>query len=441
MVDSKATLRIAALVVVAAAGAAALAMTGWLGPSGPGAPGGATDAAPVAATRAPTAGQGGASLAPAPSPVARTPAAEPAPAPGAEVLAAPAAETPAVATGAETPGAGPSDPELPRFDLVRVEPDGAALVAGRAAPGARVEARLDGQSVGETTADAAGQFVLFAELPSGGAARELSLASRLPDRPEARSAENVLILPAASLPTAPLQAAPGAAGPAIATAALAGAAGAPGGASEPASPRETALAGAPTVQAPAGAPSDQALAAAPSPPVLLKTSSTGAVSVLDPEALGPARGVTLDALTYTAAGEVHLSGRGRAGRAARIYADDRRQADAAIDAQGAWRAVLTGLTRPGRYTLRVDEIGPRGQVTSRIETPFLRESPEALAPGAERVVVQPGHSLWAIAHARYGSGTRHALIYGANRDRIRDPDRIYPGQVFDLPSGEAPPPR
>ena len=89
----------------------------------------------------------------------------------------------------------------------------------------------------------------------------------------------------------------------------------------------------------------------------------------------------------------------------------------------------------------VDEIDETGRVASRIESPFLREPPETLAALPHQVVVQPGHSLWAIAQARYGSGTRYALVYGANRERIRDPDLIYPGQVFDLPSGEAPPPR
>ena len=49
------------------------------------------------------------------------------------------------------------------------------------------------------------------------------------------------------------------------------------------------------------------------------------------------------------------------------------------------------------------------------------------------LVVQPGNSLWRIARQSYGAGGRYALIYSANRDRIGDPDLIYPGQVFTLP--------
>lgn len=86
----------------------------------------------------------------------------------------------------------------------------------------------------------------------------------------------------------------------------------------------------------------------------------------------------------------------------------------------------------------MDEIDGAGKVASRVESPFLREDPAALAewgvaPDATDVVVQPGHNLWRIAEARYGTGTRYTVIYAANRDRIRDPDLIYPGQVFDLP--------
>ena len=57
--------------------------------------------------------------------------------------------------------------------------------------------------------------------------------------------------------------------------------------------------------------------------------------------------------------------------------------------------------------------------------------PEGLREGS--IVVQPGHSLWRIARETYGRGIRYTVIYEANRAQIRDPDLIYPGQVFVLP--------
>ena len=96
----------------------------------------------------------------------------------------------------------------------------------------------------------------------------------------------------------------------------------------------------------------------------------------------------------------------------------------------------------GTYTLRVDEVDAGGTVTSRVESPFLRESRAVLdaaaaLSGAERVkavTVQPGNTLWAIARDRYGEGIAYVRVFEANRDQIRDPDLIYPGQVFSIPS-------
>ena len=47
--------------------------------------------------------------------------------------------------------------------------------------------------------------------------------------------------------------------------------------------------------------------------------------------------------------------------------------------------------------------------------------------------MQPGSTLWAIAREKYGEGTLYVRVYEANKDRIRDPDLIYPGQVFVVP--------
>jgi nucleoid-associated protein YgaU len=47
--------------------------------------------------------------------------------------------------------------------------------------------------------------------------------------------------------------------------------------------------------------------------------------------------------------------------------------------------------------------------------------------------VQPGNSLWRIARRTYGAGMRFTLLYEANKDQIRDPDLIYPGQLFVVP--------
>ena len=50
------------------------------------------------------------------------------------------------------------------------------------------------------------------------------------------------------------------------------------------------------------------------------------------------------------------------------------------------------------------------------------------------IVVQPGNSLWRLARKTFGSGFGYTTIYEANKDQIKDPNLIFPGQVFVLPS-------
>ena len=50
------------------------------------------------------------------------------------------------------------------------------------------------------------------------------------------------------------------------------------------------------------------------------------------------------------------------------------------------------------------------------------------------MTVQPGNNLWTLARTHYGSGVRYTQIFTANRDQIRDPDLIYPGQIFNMPA-------
>jgi nucleoid-associated protein YgaU len=63
---------------------------------------------------------------------------------------------------------------------------------------------------------------------------------------------------------------------------------------------------------------------------------------------------------------------------------------------------------------------------------------EASAPPPVTITVQPGFTLWGIAQERMGDGMFFVQVYDANRDRIKDPNLIYPGQVFSIPASPAP---
>ncbi|MEM1301999.1 MAG: LysM peptidoglycan-binding domain-containing protein [Pseudomonadota bacterium] len=180
---------------------------------------------------------------------------------------------------------------------------------------------------------------------------------------------------------------------------------------------------------------------APTAPAVLLADQEGVRVLQSPQ---PVASVALDSITYDQAGDVSLSGRSPGDGFIRVYLDDRPITVSRITENGQWRTELPAVDT-GVYRLRVDELDTEGQVVSRIETPFKREEPELVTElqadnlqtgvvQADVMTVQPGATLWAIAREKYGEGTLFVKVFEANKDRIRDPDLIYPGQIFDLPN-------
>ena len=152
-----------------------------------------------------------------------------------------------------------------------------------------------------------------------------------------------------------------------------------------------------------------------------------------PKALKPGSKLSLDAIDYNEAGKVELSGRAPTGSRVQVYLDNKPVAAAEAGKSGEWRIKPVETVPPGLYKLRVDQINKSGNVIARVELPFARAKPLGKLPRDAVVFVQPGNSLWRIARNTYGQGLRYAVIYEANRDQIRNPHLIYPGQIFHLP--------
>ncbi|MBY6004418.1 LysM peptidoglycan-binding domain-containing protein [Salipiger bermudensis] len=359
----------------------------------------------------------------APALASSAPAAPEAP----DALAAPAEPAESAATPdeavADAPAEAPAEPAPPRFDLVRADPGGQTLVAGSAAPGAQVSVLLDGEAQPVASADSSGRFAMFLDLPPSADPRVLRLSMKL-DGQEIASSEEVILAPPPPSETPE----PPAAGDAAEAGSVASA-----------TASETDAAPVPVPAADATA----ALAAAEpetAPAVLLSTEA--GVEVLQGGEALPEGQVAIDAITYDETGGVTLSGRGSSAAGLRIYLDNRAVASAEVPESGRWQVDLPEVAG-GTYTLRVDQLSEAGAVTARAESPFLREEPAKLAAAADdadageaaltAVTVQPGHTLWALARDRYGEGLAYVKVFEANRDQIRNPDLIYPGQIFDLP--------
>ncbi len=236
-------------------------------------------------------------------------------------LATAQTETIAVATAIAAPPRAPDPPRAaepqivpdtlridksgPSFDVARIERNGDAVIAGRAAPGATVELLRNGERLDRAVADQSGQFVIIPpRLPAGNYA--LTLRSKLPDGTLATSKEVAVALDA------------------------------------------------------------------PEPsPAALQSRAELPFNVPQTKATGPLR------------------------------------QDAALASPPQTVAATTADAAP---------------------------TPAPAGPRIATAIVSRGDSLWRISRLTYGVGTEYAVVYKANREHIRDPNRIYPGQVFILPS-------
>ena len=425
---------------------------------------------------------------------ANTPAAvtEPGPATQTEVAAAdPAPETPAAAAVApagvpvpapELPAAA-NEVSIPRFDLLRAEPDGSLVVAGSAAIGARIEI-LSGSSVlAETVAGDGGDFVAILDEPLGAGDYQIVLRATGPDGAAATSVETAIV----SIPEASngqvlaLVEAPGQASRLI-TAPQAGAS-----ALVPVEPsaRPATVAAEP---APAAATTD----AAETAPVETEVA-TAPVAEPAPAAspaaapAAPPADVRIEAVEIDG-GTVFVAGAATAGARLRVYANEILLGETVASETGRFLVEVRRDLAVGDYIIRADVIDKTGaDVLVRASVPFVRGEGErlaavavppapvlpaappsipfeiatgapdssgtgisvpqalgvlqgppviesgALVPTGQSVIIRKGDTLWQISRRVYGRGVKYTTIYAANADQIGDPDRIWPGQVFAVP--------
>jgi nucleoid-associated protein YgaU len=171
--------------------------------------------------------------------------------------------------------------------------------------------------------------------------------------------------------------------------------------------------------------------------VLVPREGTGEVEVLQRPSgeTGLAdRKLVLEAVQYTVDGGISISGRAPSEAMVVAYLNETELARVRAPTDGDWTMAPEADVPPGLHTLRVDQLGPAGEVQASVSTPFANQPMvDELDQDEGMVVIQPGDNLWTIARRTYGQGWEYTLIYRANRDQIRDPDLIYPGQVFVVP--------
>ncbi|GJD36851.1 LysM peptidoglycan-binding domain-containing protein [Methylobacterium aerolatum] len=434
-----------------------------------------------------------------------TPPPEAGPRPGAQALGEPhAAREPNRQAAAPAPPAlAPFPPAVPpvtapSFDVVRVDPTGDAVVAGRAAPNSTVALLVDGKPVASAKADADGWFTLPPlTLPTGSS--EVGLRATDAQGAEHRSSATVAVVVSPSRDAKPLIAVTTPDRPTVVLSQpdrpATGGPVASGPAAAP--PRPTRGGG--SAEADASGRGDGASPAGEGAPATGSQADADARSrdgtdratrTDRPDAATAPKIVSIDAQE---GGRLFVTARGAPGADLRLYLNDTLIAPATVGRDGTVTFTIGQGVKPGAYTVRLDLVDPAtGKVRDRAEVPFQapvpgrddgveyaagpqdprgdaggsqarRDDPaerprppsstgslaansapgpaknasEVYVPGIETARIVRGDSLWRISRRAYGEGVRYTLIYDANQDQIRDPDLIYPGQVFVLPGKPA----
>lgn len=284
-----------------------------------------------------------------------------------------------------------SGPVAPSFDVVRINPKGDTVMAGRATPGSKVRILDHGKVIGEVTADKRGEWVFVPETPLPPGTSELTLESDVGGTKLASDSAVMLLVPEKGKDIA----------------------------GQPTDQPQQPLA----LKVPSGQSEKVTVPDKPIPSVVLQKPTTGE----------SASSLTVDAIDYDDAGRLSISGHADKGALVQLYLDNKFLGRGPAGDDGRWSITPDARIEPGLYTLRVDQVDAAGKVLARVTLPFQRAEP--LSPGAGRyVIVQPGNSLWRIARRTYGTGFQYTLIFGANAEQIADPDLIYPGQIFALPA-------
>ena len=268
----------------------------------------------------------------------------------------------------------------PTFDVVRIETDGAGVIAGRAEPGWTVMIESRGDEIAQAVADRNGQWAIVLDRPLPPGEHSIGLRSMSPQKTRGLVSEQqvaislakskaegktVVALSEPGKPTRVLTPKE----PRIPPAELA----------KPMSPPETAApapdtspAGAvETARLPDAAPSETTPSAkADKPPALPESAQAKAAPSRLPEKV-----VAFDAVDYEVGakgeGKLFLSGQAEPGMRIRLYLDNSRVGDAVAGADGLWTFEGLRTLRPEEpHTMRADAVQPDGQVASRAEVPF-----------------------------------------------------------------------
>ena len=342
-------------------------------------------------------------------------------------------------TSLQPPNATPAAPLT--IDLARVKPDGAAVFAGTAAPNAKIRIFEGDILLGETVANANGEWVIVLEKSLAAGQHLISVAmersdgtTEMADRslaveiyqdtetkplvallPETETEVPVLIQSPDDVDTAKPAAA--------ASEAIVADAAKPAAAASEAIVADDAK--------PAAAAMPEITRAAPAKPQAKSQIVASQIATSQIAALAPS------AIVWRDASSILISGTSRGGIRVTVNDAKGQFGEALVLADGAWQVAGSLDMDIAVSQLRFLLFDDVNQIIARYDLPVKARDLAKGQDGSPLVVVNKGDMLWRIAYQQMGKGVRYVDIVRRNKQDIINPDLIYPKQIFAVPQSSA----
>ena len=357
-------------------------------------------------------------------------------------------------TSLQPPNAAPAAPLT--IDLARVKPDGAAVFAGTAAPNAKIRIFEGDILLGETVANANGEWVIVLEKSLAAGQHLISVAmersdgtTEMADRslaveiyqdtetkplvallPETETEVPVLIQSPDDVDTAKPAAA--------ASEAIVADAAKPAAAASEAIVADDAKPAAATSEAIvaddaklAAAAMPEITRAAPAKPQAKSQIVASQIATSQIAALAPS------AIVWRDASSILISGTSRGGIRVAVNDAKGQFGEALVLADGAWQVAGSLDMDVAVSQLRFLLFDDVNQIIARYDLPVKARDLAKGQDGSPLVVVNKGDMLWRIAYQQMGKGVRYVDIVRRNKQDIINPDLIYPKQIFAVPQSSA----
>ena len=157
------------------------------------------------------------------------------------------------------------------------------------------------------------------------------------------------------------------------------------------------------------------------------------VDILNLEKLND--GLSLDVVEYLPSGKLILSGRTLPNKKIKFLKAQKEIGSYFSDDDGDWKFSLNFDSLKNETLTISTKIKNEEILLSFTQTDLnFRLKLNDKYSNQNQIIVEPGNSLWRIARKTMGGGILYTEIYKNNLKRIKNPDLIYPGQVFNIPN-------